>query len=213
MPTAVITESSENTMSSITIWAMIGQKAACAALLPCLCSALEPLVDLGGRLDQQEHAADDQDQVAPRELEAARSRTAVAVSDITQVMLASSPRRISSASERPMIRARSRCVGRQLVREDGDEDQVVDAQHDLEHDEREQADPDGRISDPFHVLPPRIQSAMSGSKNSHWISGNSARSAASARLIAATSSAALAAFIFAFTATISEVPSCIVIMR
>lgn len=101
----------------------------------------------------------------------------------------------------------------QLVRQDRDEDEVVDAEHDLQRDEGGEPDPDGRIGDPFHGLPPRIQSAMSGSKNSHWMSGNSRRSAASVRLIAATSSAALPAFIFALSATMSELPSCIVMMR
>ena len=55
MPTAVITESSENTASSTTICATIGQKPASrrAPRWP-LRPRLEAVVDLGGGLDQQE---------------------------------------------------------------------------------------------------------------------------------------------------------------
>ena len=68
IPTAVITESSENTMSSSMIWiSTLGSDGPhpdrCLALL-----ALQPLVDLAGALGQQEQAAHDQDQVSAGDL-------------------------------------------------------------------------------------------------------------------------------------------------
>ena len=72
------------------------------------------------------------------------------VSDMTQLMPASNARRMTSASVRPIRRARSRSPRRQPAGENRDEDQVVDAEDDLEHDERREADPDRRIGHPFH---------------------------------------------------------------
>ena len=57
MPTAVMTESSENTASSTTICATIGQKARAPRRRPGVGLRFEPVVDLGGRLDQEEKAA------------------------------------------------------------------------------------------------------------------------------------------------------------
>jgi hypothetical protein len=42
-------------------------------------------------------------------------------------------------------------VRRQFVGQDGDENQVVDAEHDFEHDECEQSRPDGGVEQPFHI--------------------------------------------------------------
>ena len=69
MPTAVITESSEKTMSSSRIWMMTaanddGLAAGRAVLL----LALELFVDLGRRFVDQEEPAAEQDQVAPGEV-------------------------------------------------------------------------------------------------------------------------------------------------
>ena len=67
MPTAVITESSENTMSSSRIWMMTPANEAAAALaVPFL--AFQLLVDLVRALGDQEQAADEQDQVAAGDL-------------------------------------------------------------------------------------------------------------------------------------------------
>ena len=67
MPTAVITESSEKTMSSSMIWPMTAPndgatRAVTVALFP-----FELLVDLARGLGEQEQAAADQDQVAARD--------------------------------------------------------------------------------------------------------------------------------------------------
>ena len=68
MPTAVMTESSEKTMSSSMIWMMTlaNDAATFAERVPFL--AFEPVVDLVGALAEQEQAADDQDQIAARDL-------------------------------------------------------------------------------------------------------------------------------------------------
>ena len=118
--------------------------------------ALDPVVDLGGRLDQQEHAAGDQDQVAPGDLEAPerehRRGERHHPGDARQ------QREPHDQRERQADDARAvALLRRQLVGQDGDEDQVVDPQHDLEGDQREKPDPDGRISDPFHDLLPSGQ--------------------------------------------------------
>ncbi|MNT53818.1 hypothetical protein D3C72_1909270 [compost metagenome] len=41
-------------------------------------------------------------------------------------------------------------MGRQLVRQDGDEHQVVDAQDDFQDDQGQEAQPGRGVSDPFH---------------------------------------------------------------
>jgi hypothetical protein len=45
----------------------------------------------------------------------------------------------------PMRRTRASMLGRQLVRQDGDEDQVVDAEHDFHDDQRDQGGPGGWV--------------------------------------------------------------------
>ena len=69
MPTAVRTESSENTMSSRTIWTItLPERCRPAAGVGVVrLFALERLVDLGRGLPEQEQAAADEDEVAPRE--------------------------------------------------------------------------------------------------------------------------------------------------
>ena len=134
MPTAVMTESSENTMSSTTICPMIGQKAACLALAV-LVAALERLVDLGGRLDEEEHAADDQDHVAPEISKRQKFRMGV-VRDITR----DARKQPETHDEREREADHPGAVAllrRQLVGQDCYEDQVVNAEDDLQNDERE----------------------------------------------------------------------------
>ncbi len=67
MPTAVITESSEKTMSSSMIWTRIAPKLAAAGRALAVLAALELVVDLPGRLGHQEESAEQQDQVAAGE--------------------------------------------------------------------------------------------------------------------------------------------------
>ena len=65
MPTAVITESSEKTMSSSMIWTMTARERRRDPRRPVTLFAFEPLVNLERRLAEQEQPAADQDQVAP----------------------------------------------------------------------------------------------------------------------------------------------------
>ena len=51
-----------------------------------------------------------------------------------------------------MMRARWRSRGGSLVDEDRNEDQIVDAKHDLQQDERAKSEPTRGISNPFHPL-------------------------------------------------------------
>ena len=134
MPTAVITESSENTMSSSMICPMTAAsdgatRAADVALL-----AFELLVNLARRLEEQEQAADDRGSGrGPRIGLSSTTVNSGAVRRMIQAIDISSRMRITIAPIRPMRRARSCSACRQLAGEDRDEDDVVDAEHDLEH--------------------------------------------------------------------------------
>ena len=140
MPTAVMTESSENTASSTTICVTMTQKLAYARpRRRAVAAALEPLVQLHGALEQQEEAARHQDQVASGRRQGPMENSGV-VSVTSQDMTDNRPRRMTSARLSPRMRARSRCEG-QLVRQDGDENQVINAQDDLKNDQGKQADP------------------------------------------------------------------------
>ncbi len=59
MPTAVMIESSEKTMSMTMIWAMTASSVDLAAADLVLLVAFERLVDLAGALPEQEQAASD----------------------------------------------------------------------------------------------------------------------------------------------------------
>ena len=73
MPTAVITESSENTMSMIAICRItLSERRARRAASRCCSSPSRLLVDLERALREQEQAAADQDQVAPGDAAARR---------------------------------------------------------------------------------------------------------------------------------------------
>ena len=65
MPTAVITESSEKTMSSITIWTTAATKVT-VVRAPSPSLALGHVVDLHRPLDEEEEAARTENEVAPR---------------------------------------------------------------------------------------------------------------------------------------------------
>ena len=64
-----------------------------------------------------------------------------AVSPITQVIDSSSAMRMNIASDSPTLRARSRSSGAQLSGQDRDEDDVVDAEDDLEDRQGQEGDP------------------------------------------------------------------------
>ena len=70
-PTAVNTESSENTMSMMAICTTITTKLSNTRVAALVGRALQRVVDLQHALDQQEQAAGDQHQVAAGELLAA----------------------------------------------------------------------------------------------------------------------------------------------
>src|SRR5688500_1115504 len=113
MPTAVITESSENTASSTTICATVGQNAACTVVptwrsWPSTRSWIS-VVALTSRNTPPAIRIRSRQEISKRQNESTG-----AVSDMTQEMLASRPSRISRASERPMMRARSRFSGGSL---------------------------------------------------------------------------------------------------
>ena len=66
IPTAVMTESSENTMSSRRIWSRTQPNRPALATLPSWWCRLHLLVDLPGGLDHEEEAAAQQDEAPPR---------------------------------------------------------------------------------------------------------------------------------------------------
>ena len=83
MPTAVITESSENTMSmQHDLHDHAGEATRTARRARARSSPFELLVDLVRALREQEQAADEQDQVAPRDRRARATVNSGAVSRI-----------------------------------------------------------------------------------------------------------------------------------
>ncbi len=65
MPTAVMTESSENTMSSSRIWARITAKLRGPARARCSSALASTLLWISCGLGDQEQPADEQDEIAP----------------------------------------------------------------------------------------------------------------------------------------------------
>jgi hypothetical protein len=157
MPTAVRIESIENTMSSAMICAIARRRRSRPALVAVEQSSdgiagSIAVMDLLGRLPQQEQAAREKDQVAPEkrrlerrlavrpgvaahpEIEQRRAQGHQPADEHQQAM-----RMSSAATARfgaPLLLLR-----RQLVRKNRDEDEVVDAEHDLEQHERQQGRP------------------------------------------------------------------------
>ena len=139
----------ENTRSSSRIWPIAdGERKSAASGRRTLSSwsvGIDVVMDFLGRLPDEEQAAGDQDQVAPGEAVAERledRRRSVARSSAT--VPSSASRMISASADADPACARA-AVGRQLVGEDRDEDQVVDAEHDLHDDERDECNPGGWI--------------------------------------------------------------------
>ena len=114
-----------------------------------LVGALQPFVQLHGALEQQEQAAGEQDQIAAGErlVENSEQRRGQGdqPGDAGQQHQAHDQRQDQANHPRPVALG-----GRQLVGEDGDEDQIVDAKDDLQHHQSRQTEPDRGISEPFH---------------------------------------------------------------
>ncbi len=154
MPTAVITESSEKTMSSARICASVAPNPTvrCAsarsrgrrrprspAASPSPPSTL--LVKLVGRLGHQEQAAGQQHQIAPRKC-AGRAGVNSGARQPHEPAQPQQQRRCAGSAPAPMPRRRTRgrCPCATFSRQDRDEDDVVDAEDDLHHREADQAD-------------------------------------------------------------------------
>ena len=159
MPTAVITESSEKTMSSSMICTITAPNDGATLAVTLALLAFELLVDLARALGEQEQAAADQDQVAARDARAPSTVNSGSVSRTIQASENSSRMRMTIAASSPTVRARSCCSARQLARQDRDEDHVVDAEHDLEDRERDQRDDGIGGEDPFHRSAPGLVGA------------------------------------------------------
>ena len=115
------------------------------------------MMDLGRRLPQQEHAARDQDEVADREGGLER-RFAMRAGGAGQAQVEHRHRhpgdpRDGRQQHEPQAerqpdaeppRRRAPRLG-QLVRQERDEDQIVDAEHHLHHDQRGERGPGGGI--------------------------------------------------------------------
>ena len=107
--------------------------------------------DLAGRLPDEEQAAGEQDQVAPRDLVADdgehRRRQADHPGEHEQQRDAHEHGERETQAPRELAARR-----RQAVHQDGDEDDVVDAQHQLERGERGKGDPGLRVEQQFHLI-------------------------------------------------------------
>jgi hypothetical protein len=104
-------------------------------------------VDLARRLEEQEEAAAQEDQVAPRELERPEGRDRLREPDDPREQREEHEAGEERKREAHLARGGAAFLG-QAVREDRDEEQVVDPEHDLEADERDEAHPDLGIRDP-----------------------------------------------------------------
>ena len=124
-------------------------------------TAFQALMQLQGRLEQQEQATEQHDQVAAGEALAEYLDQRLGERDqpgnARQQAQAHQQRQRQADQPRAVAQVR-----RQLVREDRDEDQVIDAEHQLEQDQGEQAKPGRGIHQPFHADSPRWVRAMAG---------------------------------------------------
>ena len=148
MPTEVMMESRENTASSTRIWMMTCQK-------PERVGAEEysamPLVQLHGPLEQQKDAAAHEDEISPREGFAEDRDQGLGQTDDPgdggKQHQARDERQTKTGEEGPA----ALFLRMQARGEDGDENEVVDAQHDLEHDQGAQPGPGRGIGDPREI--------------------------------------------------------------
>ena len=109
---------------------------------------LEALVQLHGGLEQQEHAAEQHDQVTAGEALAEHldQRLGQGHQPGDAGQQAQAHQQGQAQADQPRAVAQ---VRRQLVGEDRDEHQVVDAQDDFQDDQRQQAEPRGGVGHPF----------------------------------------------------------------
>ena len=104
---------------------------------------IDGVVDLLGRLPDQEQAAGDQDQVAKREAVAeGREQRCGHADDPGDRREKQQPHDEGGADAEAT--GPHAVLGRQLVRQDRDEDQVIDAEHDLHGDQRDHGCPSFR---------------------------------------------------------------------
>ncbi|CUK22870.1 Uncharacterised protein [Achromobacter sp. 2789STDY5608615] len=115
MPTAVITESSENTASSTTICRITCQNTACCTFWPLSWPLLPSTRSCSSMVPLNNRNRPPRIRIRSRpEISAPSTVNSGAVRVTTQAMLASRPSRISMASVRPIMRARLRCAGGSL---------------------------------------------------------------------------------------------------
>ncbi|MNS83346.1 hypothetical protein D3C72_1171310 [compost metagenome] len=115
MPTAVMTESSENTASSTTICRMTCQKIACCGFCPASWPALPSTRSCNSMVPLKSRNRPPRIRIRSRpEISLPHTVKSGAVNVTTHAMLASRPRRISKARLRPISRARLRCSGGSL---------------------------------------------------------------------------------------------------
>ena len=112
---------------------------------------LETLMQLGRRLEEQEQAAAQEDQIPERERMPPYGKD--------RIREGHEPRHDGKKAETHRERKPEAHVKglvllgrRELFGDDGDEDEIVDPENDFKNDEREKTDPDGRIKQKFHVL-------------------------------------------------------------
>jgi hypothetical protein len=105
---------------------------------------IDAVMDLLGRLPDQEHAAGDQDQVAPGKVVAEQTEHRIGElhdeGDRAEQHEPQQQRAADADTPRP-----GALILRQLVGQDRDEDQVVDAEHDLHHDQGGERRPGMRV--------------------------------------------------------------------
>ncbi|MCY1442646.1 hypothetical protein D9M71_590230 [compost metagenome] len=112
-------------------------------------ASLQAFVQLHGGLEQQEYTAEQHDQVTAGE---------ALVEDLDQRLgqghqPGDAGQQAQAHDQRQRQAEQPRAVtlmGRQLVRQDGDEHQVVDAQDDFQDDQGQEAQPGSGVSYPFH---------------------------------------------------------------
>ena len=152
MPTAVMMLSIEKTMSISTIWTNAAITPSRAGVRPRLVLAvrLDPLVDLPRRLPHQEQAARQQEQVAHRKRMAEHGRERLGQADDRGGR--GEQREAEDERQRQAEAARERPPARlDPVRQERDEDEIVDPEHDLHGDQGRQRRPCGGIGgEPDH---------------------------------------------------------------
>ena len=140
IPTAVITESSEKTMSSSKIWtstSMNAPRAAPAAVSSWPASSLSWISQVALAIRKRPPPS----RIRSRpETPRPSTEKSGAVSPMIQVIASSRPMRMPSASESPSRRAQRLLVRRQPADQDGEEDDVVDAEDDLHRRQRDEGD-------------------------------------------------------------------------